>query len=55
MELLGLRIRLHLGIQTGPMTMGADRDHEGADRHVERVFNPERKDTLWGKRKLGAR
>ena len=31
----------------GP-TMGADRDHEGADRHVERVFNPERKDTLWG-------
>jgi hypothetical protein len=22
------------------------------NRHVERVFNPERKDTLWGKRKL---
>ena len=29
----------------GP-TMGADRDHEGADRHVERVFNPERKEPL---------
>ena len=22
------------------------------NRHVERVFNPERKDTHWGKRKL---
>ncbi|MEH2554605.1 hypothetical protein V1286_002134 [Bradyrhizobium algeriense] len=22
------------------------------NRHVERVFNPERKDTDWGKRKL---
>jgi len=34
--------------KTGPMTMGADRDHEGADRHVERVFNPEPKDTFGG-------
>jgi hypothetical protein len=27
---------------------GAHRRH----RHVERVFNPERKETHWGKRKL---
>jgi hypothetical protein len=30
------------------------RPHASAElnRHVERVFNPDRKDTHWGKRKL---
>ena len=31
---------------------GADRGHEGVEPHVARVFNPDRKDTHWGKRKL---
>jgi hypothetical protein len=30
----------------------ADRDHDGAEPQVERVFNPDRKDTHRGKRKL---
>jgi hypothetical protein len=35
----------------GP-TMFAHRGHEALNRHVERVFNPDRKDHHWGKRKL---
>jgi hypothetical protein len=31
---------------------GTDRVMKALNRHVERVFNPERKDTHWGKRKL---
>jgi hypothetical protein len=37
----------------GGLTMFARIDVVRAlNRHVERVFNPDRKDTRWGKRKL---
>jgi hypothetical protein len=36
-----------------PYDVREDRRHARAlNRHVERVFNPDRKDTHWGKRKL---
>jgi hypothetical protein len=31
---------------------GADRVMKALNRHVERVFNPDRKETHWGQRKL---
>jgi hypothetical protein len=41
------------GVPRWPDDDGADRGLEGAlNRNVPRVFNPERKDHHWGKRKL---
>ena len=36
----------------GPTMMARIGMLRALNRHVERVFNPERKDTHWGKRKL---
>ena len=36
----------------GPTMMARIGVMKALNRHVERVFNPERKDTHWGKRKL---
>jgi hypothetical protein len=36
----------------GPTMMARIGFMKALNRHVERVFNPERKDTHWGKRKL---
>ena len=40
------------GVAKRSNDVGADRSHASLNRHVERVFNPERKDSHWGKRKL---
>ena len=36
----------------GPTMMARIGVMKALNRHVERVFNPDRKDTHWGKRKL---
>jgi len=36
----------------GPATMARIGVMKALNRHVERVFNPDRKETHWGKRKL---
>jgi hypothetical protein len=36
----------------GPMMFARIGVMRALNRHVERVFNPDRKDTRWGKRKL---
>ena len=41
--------------RSGPTMLARIAIRKALNRHVERVFNPERKDTHWGKRKLGAR
>lgn len=38
--------------QNGPTMFGWIGVMRALNRHVERVFNPDRKDTHWGKRKL---
>jgi hypothetical protein len=38
--------------QRGPTMMARIGVMRGLNRHVERVFNPDRKDTRWGRRKL---
>ena len=38
--------------RSGPTMMARIGVMRALNRHVERVFNPERKDTHWGKRKL---
>jgi hypothetical protein len=36
----------------GPIEFARIATLQAINRHVERVFNPDRKDTRWGKRKL---
>jgi hypothetical protein len=36
----------------GPLLLARIEHHAALNRHVERVFNPSRKDPHWGKRKL---
>jgi len=36
----------------GPYDVGQDRRHAGVEPSRRRVFNPDRKDHHWGKRKL---
>jgi len=43
---------LMLVSSSGPTMMARIAAMEALDRHVERVFNPERKDIHWAKRKL---
>jgi hypothetical protein len=43
---------LMLVARNGPTTMARIGVMKALNRHVERVFNSERKDTHWGKRKL---
>ena len=43
---------LMLVSRSGPTMMARIGLMKALNRHVERVFNPERKDTHWGKRKL---
>jgi len=43
---------LMLVSRSGPTMMARIGDMKTLNRHVERVFNPDRKDTHWGKRKL---
>jgi hypothetical protein len=43
---------LMLVSRSGPTMMARIGVMKTLNRHVERVFNPERKDTHWGKRKL---
>ena len=38
--------------RSGPTMLARIAVMKALNRHVERVFNPERKDTHWGKRKL---
>ncbi|WP_247522485.1 hypothetical protein [Bradyrhizobium sp. 190] len=38
--------------RSGPTMMARIGVMKALNRHVERVFNPERKETHWGKRKL---
>jgi hypothetical protein len=38
--------------RSGPTMMARIGVMKALNRHVERVFNPDRKDTHWGKRKL---
>jgi hypothetical protein len=47
MEVLMLVARLN-----GPTMMARIGVMKALNRHVERVFNPDRKDHHWGKRKL---
>jgi hypothetical protein len=43
---------LMLVSRSGPTMMARIGVMKALNRHVERVFNPDRKDTHWGKRKL---
>ena len=43
---------LMLVARSGPTMMARIGVMKALNRHVERVFNPDRKDTHWGKRKL---
>jgi hypothetical protein len=43
---------LMLVSRSGPTMMARIGVMKALNRHVERVFNPERKETHWGKRKL---
>jgi hypothetical protein len=43
---------LMLVARSGPTMMARIGVMKALNRHVERVFNPEHKDTHWGKRKL---
>jgi hypothetical protein len=43
---------LMLVARSGPTMMARIGVMKALNRHVERVFNPERKDMHWGKRKL---
>ena len=43
---------LMLVARSGPTMMARIGVMRALNRHVERVFNPDRKDTHWGKRKL---
>jgi hypothetical protein len=43
---------LMLCSRSGPTMMARIGVMRALNRHVERVFNPERKETHWGKRKL---
>ena len=43
---------LMLVSRSGPTIMARIGVMKALNRHVERVFNPDRKDTHWGKRKL---
>ena len=43
---------LMLVSRSGPSMMARIGVMKALNRHVERVFNPDRKDTHWGKRKL---
>jgi hypothetical protein len=43
---------LMLVARDGPTMFARIRVMRALNRHVERVFNPNRKDTHWGKRKL---
>jgi hypothetical protein len=43
---------LMLVSSSGPTMMARIGVVKALNRHVERVFNPDRKDTHWGKRKL---
>ena len=38
--------------RSGPTMLARIAVMRALNRHVERVFNPDRKDTHWGKRKL---
>jgi len=41
--------------RNGPTMMARIGIMRALNRHIERVFNPDRKDTHWGKRKLKRR
>jgi hypothetical protein len=43
---------LMLGVAKRPTMMARIAVMKALNRHVERAFNPDRKDTHWGKRKL---
>jgi len=43
---------LMLCSRSGPTMMARIGIMRALNRHVERVFNPDRKETRWGKRKL---
>jgi hypothetical protein len=43
---------LMLVSRSGPTMMARIGVMKALNRHVERVFNPDRKDTHWGKRKF---
>jgi len=43
---------LHTGDEAGPTMMARIGVMKALNRHVERVFNPDCKETHWGKRKL---
>ena len=43
---------LMLAARSGPTMMARIGVMKALNRHVERVFNPDRKETHWGKRKL---
>jgi hypothetical protein len=47
-----IEVLLMLCSRGGPTMMARIGVMKALNRHVERVFNPDRKDTHWGKRKL---
>jgi hypothetical protein len=49
---LGVANLLLVVMRSGPTMMARIGVVKALNRHVERVFNPERKDPHWGKRKL---
>ena len=47
-----MRVLLLVAEQDGPAMFARIGIMRAINRHVERVFNPDRKDSHWGKRKL---